>query len=386
MCTIEFWIEGAITVTIHIMSLFLCVDCGGSKTSAVIADKSGTILGRALGGPSNFAYMSAAAFTDAVRVAVSNALKTCVSPPSIEPVSLPPSTELFASAWFGISGVDSPAAAANASAALSALLRIPVGPRLVVANDTHLLAAPLRLHPDIKHAVAAVAGTGSCVASFQREPSGALSELARTGGWGWILGDEGGGFHVGRETMRQMMHDAARSSLGMEPSPPSSLKAKVLEQFGIHDVENAPEVLPVVHLPELSPAPEASASVPSYLLVAREKRLSQLAPLVFEAAFKDRDPFALSVLRACAAGLADQIAMLCREPGEDPNLKPRGFEAREGVLCYGGSLVGIEDYRALIHEALAERGHVFKYVEFVDDAAAVGAVGLASLRIGLRED
>lgn len=364
------------------MSLFLCVDCGGSKTSAVIADRSGTILGRALGGPSNFAYMSAAAFTDAVRVAVSNALKTCVSPPSNDPVSLPPNIEIFASAWFGISGVDSLAAVANASAALSALLGIPLGPRLVVANDTHLLAAPLRLHPDIKHAVAAIGGTGSCVVSFQHEPSGMLSELARTGGWGWILGDEGGGFHVGRETMRQMMYDAARSSLGMEPLPPSSLKEKVLERFGIMGVENAPEVLPVVHLPEPSTA-EAAASVPSYLLVAREKRLSQLAPLVFEAAFKDKDPFALNVLKVCAEGLADQIAMLSRKPGEDPSLKPRAVEANEAVLCFGGSLVGIEDYRALIIEALAEKGHVFKYVEFVEDAAAVGVVGLASLGFGL---
>ncbi|KAG1901051.1 uncharacterized protein F5891DRAFT_1031406 [Suillus fuscotomentosus] len=351
------------------MSLFLCVDCGGSKTSAVITDRSGTILGRALGGPSNFAYMSASAFTDAVRVAVSNALKTCVSPPSIDPIPLPPNTEMFASAWFGISGVDSLAAVANASTALSALLGIPLGPRLVVANDTHLLAAPLRLHPDIKHAVAAIGGTGSCVVSFQHQPSGMLSELARTGGWGWILGDEGGGFHVGRETMRQMMYDTARSSLGMEP---------VLESFGIHGVENAPEVLPVVHLPEPSTA-EAAATVPSYLLVAREKRLSQLAPLVFEAAFKDKDPFALNVLKVCAEGLADQIAMLCREPGEGPNLKPRAVEANKAVLCFGGSLVGIEDYRALVREALAKKGHVFRYVEFVDDAAAVGAVGLASL-------
>ncbi|KAJ8591309.1 hypothetical protein M405DRAFT_814538 [Rhizopogon salebrosus TDB-379] len=365
------------------MPLFLCVDCGGSKTSAVIADRSGAILGRALGGPSNFAYMSAAAFTDAVRVAVSNALKTCVSPPSIDPVSLPPSTELFASAWFGISGVDSPAAVANASATLSALLGIPLGPRLVVANDTHLLAAPLRLHPDIKHAVAAIAGTGSCVVSFQHEPSGMINELARTGGWGWILGDEGGGFHVGRETMRQMMYDVARSSLGMELPPASSLKAKVLEQFGINKVENAAEVLPVVHLPEPSLTTEASTSVPSYLLVAREKRLSQLAPLVFEAAFKDKDPFALTVLKNTAEGLADQIAMLCREPGEDPSVKPRALEAKEAVLCFGGSLVGIEDYRALVNEALAKKGHVFKYVEFVDDAAAVGVVGLASLKIGL---
>ncbi|KAF8839402.1 hypothetical protein BDN67DRAFT_970072 [Paxillus ammoniavirescens] len=367
------------------MSLYLCVDCGGSKTSAVICNRNGDILGRAIGGPSNFAYMSPAAFTDAVRTAVSIALKTCVSPPSIEPVPLPPTTELFASAWFGISGVDSPAAAHNASVALSALLGIPMGPRLIVANDTHLLAAPLRLHPDISDAVTAIAGTGSCVVSFTQEPSGLLTELARIGGWGWILGDEGGGFHVGRETLRQMMFDTARESLGMTPSPKSTLKDKVLARFGIDGEENAAEVLPIVHLPELSSTAEATPEVPSYLLVAREKRLSQLSPLVFEAAFKEGDEFALKVLRNCAGELADQIAMLCLGPGEDRSLKPRGVQAEDAVLCFGGSLVGIEVYRDIVLDELKNRGHVFRYTEFVDDAAAVGAVGVASMGIGAEE-
>ncbi|KAF9228387.1 hypothetical protein BS17DRAFT_691984 [Gyrodon lividus] len=367
------------------MSLYLCVDCGGSKTSAVICNRNGDILGRALGGPSNFAYMSAAAFTNAVRMAVANALNTCVSPPSAEPVPLPPTEELFASAWFGISGVDSPAAAHNASVALSALLGIPMGQRLIVANDTHLLAAPLRLYPDISHAVTAIGGTGSCVVSFIQAPSGLLAELARIGGWGWILGDEGGGFHVGRETLRQMMFDTARESLGMTPPPKSALKAKVLARFGIDGEEKAAEVLPVVHLPELSLTAEATSGVPSYLLVAREKRLSQLSPLVFEAAFKEGDEFALKVLRNCAGELADQIAMLCLGPGEDRSLKPKGVNAEDAVLCFGGSLVGIEMYREIVLDELKKRGHIFRYIEFVDDAAAVGAIGVASLGIGAKE-
>ncbi|KAH7926986.1 hypothetical protein BV22DRAFT_317568 [Leucogyrophana mollusca] len=362
------------------MSFYLCVDCGGSKTSAVVCDASGKILGRALGGPSNFAYMSVASFTDAVRIAVSNAVKTCVSPPSIEPVTLPPSTPLFAAAWFGISGVDSPQAVSNASHALSALLGIPLGPRLLVANDTHLLAAPLRLHADISHAITAIAGTGSCVVSFRQQSSGHLEELARVGGWGWILGDEGGGFDVGRETIRQMMLDVGRDSLGMTPSPPSKLKENVLARFGITGVDHAAEVLPVVHLPEPSLTADTIPHVQSYLLVAREKRLSQLAPLVFEAAFgPDADPFALKVLRHCAGSLADQISLLSRPVGDDPALAPRAVDAKDAVLCFGGSLVGVDKYRDLVLDELRKRGHVFRYVEFVEDAAAVGAAGLASL-------
>ncbi|KAI9460002.1 hypothetical protein HD554DRAFT_1605663 [Boletus coccyginus] len=363
------------------MSFFLCVDCGGSKTSAVIANRDGNIVGRALGGPSNFAYMSATDFQHAIQTAVSNALKTCISPPATEPVPLPVAPGVFASAWFGISGVDSPAAARNAAAAIAPLINLPLGPQLTVANDTHLLAAPLQLHQDIAHAVAVIAGTGSCVVSFTRGASGSLVELARTGGWGWILGDEGGGFHVGRETMRLMMHDLACSSLGMTPTPRSKLKEKVLARFGITGEENAAEVLPVIHIPEPHPqnasASESAPKVPAYHQVAREKRLSQLSPLVFEAAFKEGDEFALRVLRSCAGALADQIAMLCLTPGEGVVLKPRGVKPEDAILCFGGSLVGVEAYRELVLDELKKRGCIFRYVEFVEDAAAVGAVGLA---------
>ncbi|KAF8141257.1 hypothetical protein EV363DRAFT_1425397 [Boletus edulis] len=341
------------------MSFFLCVDCGGSKTAAVITNHDGEIVGRALGGPSNFSYMSAAEFQDAIRTAVSNALKTCVSPPATEPLPLPVGP-----------------AAHNAASAIAPLINLPLdGPNLTVANDTHLLAAPLRLRHDINHAVTAIAGTGSCVVSFTQDAVGSLVELARTGGWGWILGDEGGGFHVGRETFRLMMHDLACSSLGMPPIAKSNLKEKVLARFGITGEENAAEVLPVIHIPEPHSASE-TANVPAYQQVAREKRLSQLSPLVFEAAFKEGDAFALRVLRNCAGALADQIAMLCLTSKEDVALKPRGVKPEDAILCFGGSLVGVEDYREL--------GCVFRYVEFVEDAAALGAIGLAAT--GAREE
>ena len=373
------------------MSFFLCVDCGGSKTSAVITNHDGKIVGRALGGSSNFAYMSAADFQYAIRTAVSDALKTCVSSPATEPVPLPVEPGVFASAWFGISGVDSPGAARNAASLIAPLINLPSGsPHLTVANDTHLLAAPLRLRHDIAHAVTAIAGTGSCVVSFTQDDLGSLVELARTGGWGWILGDEGGGFHVGRETMRLMMHDLACSSLGMPPIPKSSLKEKVLAQFGITGEENTAEVLPVIHIPE--PHPQSSVvsvsapTTPAYQLVAREKRLSQLSPLVFEAAFNEGDEFAMRVLRNCAGALADQIAMLCLTPGEDVALKPRGVKAEDAILCFGGSLVGVEAYKDLVLDELKKRGCVFRYVEFVEDAAAVGAVGLTATGLGKKLD
>ncbi|KAG6825859.1 hypothetical protein H0H92_002096 [Tricholoma furcatifolium] len=361
------------------MSLFLCVDCGGSKTSAVISNPDGTILGRALGGPSNFAYLSLHQFILAVTEAVSDALKACSLPHTLPPSGPSP----FAAASFGVSGVDSPSAVATITPSLSALLGIPPGPRLAVANDTHLLAAPVCLYPDVSHAVAVIAGTGSIAVSFREHSDGTIEELARIGGWGWILGDEGGGFSVGREAVRLILLEHDRASVTGAPPPESKLTQRVLARFGVSHV---PEILPLVHLPDnlaavggdASAAPaatettDAEAETRAHIRQAREKRLSSLAPLVFTAAFEDDDALALRILRSTASLLVDEIAVLL-----DP-AAPRGVRASECVISFGGSLVGIDKYRAVILEDLERRGHVFKYVEFVDDAAAVGAKGLAA--------
>jgi N-acetylglucosamine kinase-like BadF-type ATPase len=356
------------------MSLYLCVDCGGSKTAAVIADASGTIVGRAYGGPSNYAYLGPDLFRDAVRCAVSDALKTCGPHASVDPIALPPAApeHAFAGAWFGISGVDGAKAVAECTAVLAPLLALPPGPRLVVGNDTCLLAAPLRTHPALAGAVTAIAGTGSCVVAWAVDPAapqGALRELGRTGGWGWILGDEGGGFHVGREAMRTLMLDADTASLGGPPPPagPGTLQHAILTYFG-HTEPLA--LLAALH----AEGPPAGALAH----LAREKRLSGLAPLVFAAAFEHGDPRALHVLCTTAGELAGQIALMLRAGADADAGRPRALQAAEAALCFGGSLVGIENYRALVLDALKERGHVFAQVEFVADPAAEGAVALAA--------
>ncbi|KAF9456935.1 hypothetical protein BDZ94DRAFT_293525 [Collybia nuda] len=352
------------------MSLYLCVDCGGSKTSAVICDTYGNIIGRALGGPSNFAYLSLDAFVVAITETVTAALEKS-SPLSDDPITLPPTSGTpFAAAWFGVSGVDSSAAVAAITPALSKLLGIPEGPRLIIANDTHLLAAPVRMYPDVSHAVAVIGGTGSIAVTF-RENAGKLEELGRVGGWGWILGDEGGGFHVGREAIRQILMEHDKASIGT-PLAHSKLKDKIMDLFGIADVM---EILTIIHLPDPPVNATPDSNLLSHLSMPREKRLSSLSPLVFSAAFEEGDALALRVLRTCAGHLAEQISVLLGEISEE---KPRAVKAQDSVVSFGGSLVGIAEYRNLVLEHLAKRGHVFRHVEFVNDAAATGAVGLVA--------
>ncbi|KAG6835096.1 hypothetical protein H0H93_004873 [Arthromyces matolae] len=349
---------------------YLCVDCGGTKTSAVITDSNGSIVARAIGGPSNFAYLSTLAFLAAVSSTIQDALSSCSST-----FTLPLTTHNtpFISASFGVSGVDSPSAIATLTPAISALIGLPEGPNLHISNDTHLLAAPLLTHPDISTAVAVIAGTGSIAVSFRLNPqTRAIEELGRIGGWGWILGDEGGGFSVGREAVRQMLLDFDKASVLGRPSTNSPLIRRVLDKFQVAEV---PDMLPLVHLRD--PLPDSS-SHPSHVNQAREKRLSSLAPLVFEAAFEENDPFAQNILKICASYLAEEIAILLGDDIPSDQLKSsKAVSAKESVVSFGGSLVRVVRYREMILDELKRKGHTFKYVEFVEDAAAVGAKALA---------
>lgn len=353
------------------LELYLAIDCGGTKTAAVLCLSNGATVARAVTKGSNFTYLGLGAFLESIRATVSSVLTAALQSPT--PITLPvdPTTHADAStppynlraAWLGVSGVDSSATISLLLPHVSTLLSVPVE-RLIISNDTHLLAAPLRLLQDVRTAVVVVAGTGSIVSSFREGPGGALPEaLARVGGWGWILGDEGGGFDVGRTAVRALLAQEDSGTTGVAVSTRGALREKVLKRFGVAEVM---ELLAAVH------APDSTGSLP------REKRLSSLCPLVFEAAFEDDDPIAVQVLRDCAHKLAKQISAVLLSPSSVNEDHPRKARAESSVLCFGGSLGGIDRYRELVLTTLREEGHVFKHVEVVANAADVGAHALVA--------
>jgi N-acetylglucosamine kinase-like BadF-type ATPase len=285
------------------LDLYLAIDCGGTKTAAVLCTSDGTILASTSGGGSNFSSLGTDAFLKSIGEITSSALATALQSPIAIALPVDPTTHADANganvppynlraAWLGVAGVDSPSAASLLLPHVSALLTVPVE-RLIISNDTHLLAAPLRILPDVHTGVAAVAGTGSIVASFRKGPAdGSLEAITRAGGWGWILGDEGSGFDVGRTAVRALFteHDMETSGISITHGP---MEEKILKRFGVTEVM---DLLPILY------APDSSSPLP------REARLSSLCPLVFEAAFKDGDPLAVHVVSDCASKLATQIA------------------------------------------------------------------------------
>lgn len=237
--------------------LYLAIDCGGTKAAATVCNEYGEVVGRGHGGPSNYTDNGLLPFLASVEEAVKSALedarghygdsaqfewrrpptpcadesddrKSTQSPftiadalASIKPSNLPhdaPAPRIEA-AWLGIAGVDSPVDVTTLSPHIGTLLSIPCpSHRLIVANDTSLLASPIAdsNRPEIKSGVVAIAGTGSIVMSFRRKRNGMLKVLGRVGGFGWLLGDEGSGYSVGRSAVRKVLDLADRERLSIE--------------------------------------------------------------------------------------------------------------------------------------------------------------------------
>jgi hypothetical protein len=110
------------------------------------------------------------------------------------------------------------------------------------------------------------------------------------GGDGYSV-PKGGGYNVGRETLRQILLVYYRSIVTGSPLPKSKLiREIVLQKFGVDDILGG--VYQLNPSPSATIAPEEEKTLHN---IAREKRVSSLPPLVFEAAFGHDDPLALNI-------------------------------------------------------------------------------------------
>jgi glucosamine kinase len=117
----------------------------------------------------------------------------------------------------GSAGLSLPGAAEFLRARLSPLARTD---RVVIVSDAMLALAAAA----VDEGVAVICGTGSvAVGSY-------CGRTAQDGGWGYLLGDEGGGYWVVREAIRVLLRRRERQqSLG-------DLGARLLEDAGVTDL------------------------------------------------------------------------------------------------------------------------------------------------------
>jgi N-acetylglucosamine kinase-like BadF-type ATPase len=180
----------------------LGIDAGGTKTVCLLADNAGRIVSRARGPGANLQSIGELQVEKVLHDVMDQALgETDILPSAI---------------CMGIAGVDRPDDHAIVKAIMK---RIGFKARILVVNDA-LIA--LEAGAPGAPGVVIISGTGSI--AYGRNADG---EAARAGGWGYVLGDEGSGYWIGRAALRAVLRAADQRG------PATQLTPMLLEYFGV---------------------------------------------------------------------------------------------------------------------------------------------------------
>ena len=194
------------------------IDAGGTKTVCLLADEDGHVLAEARASGANLQTVGELEVEKVLHAVMSDA----IGDRAIWPQAI----------CLGIAGVDR----ADDSAIVRAImLRIGYKARIIVVNDALVaLVAGAGSEPGI----VLIAGTGSI--AYGRN---ARSRAARAGGWGYVLGDEGSGYWLGRRALRAVVRHSD------ERGAPTLLTGKLLQHFGIDKPQDLVHVVYYRNLP-----------------------------------------------------------------------------------------------------------------------------------------
>ena len=157
------------------------IDAGGTKTVGLLADETGKVLAKAISGSANLVMKGELA----VEKVIFDVIESLEAP---EPV---------AALCLGIAGVGQP----GAEQLIHDVLR-RLGQRQPVRVVNDALVALVAGAPS-GVGIVIVAGTGSI--AYGVDPGG---HTARSGGWGYLLGDEGSAFWLGHYAVRHAIRAA----------------------------------------------------------------------------------------------------------------------------------------------------------------------------------
>ena len=192
------------------------IDGGGSKTTAMLTDEAGCILGQGTAGASNFQVGGHQAAYAAILAAMAAAWAEAgiVSQP-------------LSALCIGLSGVDRPGERAFFQQWAAETHHQA---RVVIVNDAELVLAA---GTPAGWGLTLICGTGSIV--YGRSPAG---QRARADGWGHLLGDEGSGYAIGLAALRAVMraHDGR--------GPATALSEAILAHWAL---EIATDLVPRVY-------------------------------------------------------------------------------------------------------------------------------------------
>jgi len=169
------------------MAYFLGVDGGASSTTCAVCNDDGAVLGIGRGKASN--HILAPGGRERARAAVGGAVQAALRAAGLGTIE-------YRAAHFGMTGIVAGSERADAFAEVAAdLLKADA---VVITEDSWIaLGGALACGPGVM----VIAGTGSVAIGL--DPDG---EVARAGGWGYLFGDDGSAFALGRGGVHAALH------------------------------------------------------------------------------------------------------------------------------------------------------------------------------------
>lgn len=274
--------------------IFVGVDGGGSKTSAVVVDEQGREIGRGVAGASNYQGIGLETASTNVRKAVQVALAVA----GID--------DLPDFALVGAAGIDRP----QDQTVWQQTLRQgkPLARQVEMVGDFELILYAL---PE-QTGLGLICGTGSI--AFGRDGRG---KKTRAGGWGHFFGDEGSGLWFGREALQA----AVKASDGRGPK--TALLELIMKEWNLTSPAN--------FIGEVYDSGEGSRGVDN-------TKIARLARLVFQAAEAGDDVAKLLIRNAI-----NELALSLKAC--DKNLffdRPPGLAITGGLILHSpGFLEGL---------------------------------------------
>ncbi|KAL7423399.1 hypothetical protein Q5752_002703 [Cryptotrichosporon argae] len=317
-------------------SVYLAVDGGGTKTHAAIVIGSNVHSGFA--GASNPQDVGVANAVHEITLAIRASLAEAGIDLKLDAVP-------FAQTWLGVAGLDSPAEVDALAQALKPALATSVP--LLVQNDALLLASPL-LSTSATDGLVVIAGTGSLAMSVSLGHM--IEATGRRGGLGFLFGDEGSAYHLGREAVRRVAYNRD------EGGATSALEAGLLRHYGAGDVEEM-----VAKAYEL----DATVTGVGAAETKRKQRIAEGARVVLGTL---PDPLSASIVSYCAGELARDIDSLVRAQRLD----------RSTPLSVGGGVICQPAFRDVFLAELAKLGIRPSSVHVVTDPAVAAVTALAA--------
>ncbi|KAF7518301.1 hypothetical protein PCG10_000541 [Penicillium crustosum] len=339
----------------------LCIDGGGTKCAAAVADGT-KVVGRGSAGPCNLTDSIGnidsviATLLEAAKAALKDALRSDVE--QTEPSRRESLQTSFSSVWIGLAGIDR----AGLDGVLAPKLRQAFGitqeQDFQLTNDVDLLTAGVPQSLGTPSVLVVIAGTGSVAMRYKwAEDEQRYARSARSGGWGHMLGDQGGGYAIGMKAIQHTLGVFEDITLGLDKIGGDELSKEVAAKLGCQISESAS-----IDMLNNILAQNHSQGV--------KARIASIAPVVLDLMDKNKTASAI---------VSSQVALLVSGTlGRLVKPQATGYQPCEtSVLVLAGGLMKNDRYRATFEKQLDSHGLYFRGTVVVEDAARSGATYLS---------